>query len=110
MKDCYNSVLYGCEFFFEFDKNLYFLNEIARVENIKIVIKIHPNQQHCQKYLVNKYKFLIFSNSKINKLLKKAKATISFSSTVIEDSLISKVPVILLDLHNRYNHFKVKKI
>ena len=109
LKDCYNSVLYGCEYFFEFDKNLYFLNEIAKVENIKIVVKIHPNQQHCQKYLVNKYKFLIFSNSKINKLLKKAKATISFSSTVIEDSLISKVPVILLDLHNRYNHFRVKK-
>lgn len=109
LKDCYNSVLYGCEYFFEFDKNLYSLNEIAKEENIKIVVKIHPNQQHCQKYLISKYKFLIFSNSKINKLLKKAKATISFSSTVIEDSLISKVPVILLDLNNRYNHYKIKK-
>ena len=109
LKDCYNSVLYGCEYFFEFDKNLNFLNKFAKDKNIKIVVKIHPNQQHCQKYLVRKYKFLIFSNSKINKLLKKAKATISFSSTAIEDSLISKVPVILLDINNRYNHFKVKK-
>ena len=109
LKDCYNSVLYGCEYFFELDKNFNYLNQVAKEKYIKIVVKIHPNQQHCQKYLVNKYKFLIFSNSKITKLLKKAKATISFSSTVIEDSLISKVPVILLDLNNRYNHFRIKK-
>jgi len=109
LKDCYNSVLYGCEYFFEYDKNLNFLNQIAKEENIKIIVKIHPQQQHCQKYLIKKYKFLKFSNSKISKLLKKAKATISFSSTVIEDSLISKVPVILMDLNNRYNHFKINR-
>ena len=78
LKDCYNSVLYGCEYFFEYDKNLNFLNQIAKEENIKIIVKIHPQQQHCQKYLIKKYKFLKFSNSKINKLLKKQKRLFHF--------------------------------
>ena len=36
-------------------------------------------------------------------------ATISFSSTVIEDSLYSRVPVILLDRWNRYKHCDSEK-
>ena len=107
LKDCYNSVLHGCEYFFEFDKNLKNLNQIANLENIRIVVKLHPNQEHCQRYLVKKYKYLKFSKTKISKLLEKTIATISFSSTVIEDSLMSKVPVILLDLFKRYEHYKV---
>ena len=36
-------------------------------------------------------------------------ATLSFSSTVIEDSLNSKVPVILFDRWKRYRHCKIPK-
>ena len=35
--------------------------------------------------------------------------TISFSSTIIEDSLYSGVPVILFDRWNRYQHCNAEK-
>ena len=47
---------------------------------------------------------LKFTKEKINKVLKNVFVTISFSSTVIEDSLHSNVPVILLDRWKRYKH------
>ena len=31
--------------------------------------------------------------------------SLSFSSSIIEDSILSKVPVILFDSYNRYKHF-----
>ena len=42
--------------------------------------------------------------SKIEKVLEKSFVTISFSSTAIEDSLCSRVPVILFDQWRRYQH------
>ena len=55
-----------------------------------------------------------FTNKKISYALKNVFATISFSSTVIEDSLHSNIPVILLDRWKRYKHCEaeenVKKI
>ena len=47
---------------------------------------------------------LEFSKKKISSTFKNVLATISFSSTVIEDSLNSKCPVILLDRWKRYKH------
>ena len=41
---------------------------------------------------------------KINEVLKNVFVTISFSSTVIEDSLHSNIPVILFDRWKRYKH------
>ena len=41
---------------------------------------------------------------KISKIYSKAIATISFSSTVIDESLCSHTPVILYDPQSRYNH------
>ena len=45
-----------------------------------------------------------FQKKKINKVLNKSYVTLSFSSTVIEDSLSSECPVILLDRWKRYKH------
>ena len=41
-------------------------------------------------------------------LLNKSFVTISFSSTVIEDSLYSNVPVILFDRWGRYKHCRAE--
>ena len=46
----------------------------------------------------------MFSNKSLDRLFEKTSATISFSSTSIEDSLCSNIPVILFDRWNRYNH------
>ncbi len=50
------------------------------------------------------FKSLEFTKEKIDNVLKKTIVTISFSSTVIEDSLHSNIPVILFDRWKRYKH------
>ena len=47
---------------------------------------------------------LEFTQKKISEVLKNVFVTISFSSTVIEDSLYSNIPVILFDRWKRYKH------
>ena len=56
------------------------------------------------KILQKIFKNLEFSNKKISKSFDNIFATLSFSSTVIEDSLNSKCPLILLDRWKRYKH------
>ena len=100
---------YGIESFYEFFNNLEKLEKISNEMDIKICVKPHPiiqDQIHNLKKYFNK---LEFSRKKISLLLRSSIATISFSSTVIEDSLLSSVPVILFDTSNRYNHCNVSK-
>lgn len=100
-----NIHFWGQDLFFEFYNNLKFLNYLAKCKNLKILVKLHPNYQPFIKDFRNVFGYLLFSNKPINILLKNAEMCISFSSTVIEDSILSKVPVILFDNYNRYNHF-----
>ncbi len=103
-RDFLNMQYYGIETFYEFFNNLEELEKISNEMNIKVCVKTHPiiqDQIHNLKKYFNK---LEFSGKKISLLLKDSIATISFSSTAIEDSLSSSVPVILFDRLNRYNH------
>ena len=103
-RDFLNMQFYGIETFYEFFSNLQELEKISNEMNIKICVKPHPiiqDQIHNLKKYFNK---LEFSGKKISLLLRNSTATISFSSTAIEDSLASSVPVILFDKSNRYNH------
>ena len=51
----------------------------------------------------------MLTTKKIEKVLSQSFVTVSFSSTVIEDSLNSLVPVILFDPWNRYQHCDAEK-
>lgn len=104
LKDFSNSQFFGVEMFYEFNDNLRKLDDISGKDKIKIVVKVHPSQNHCIELLKKIYKNLMFSKKKIEILFKKSYATITFSSSVIEDSLNSKIPVILLDQWKRYVH------
>ena len=66
--------------------------------------KPHSSEYKSIKLLEKKFKYLTFSTEKISKALKFCFVTVSFSSTVIEDSLNSKIPVILFDRWKRYKH------
>ena len=99
-----NMQFYGIELFNEFYDNLSDLNNIAKELKIVICVKPHPQIQNQIKNLKKEFSHLYFSNKSIDALLEKCIATISFSSTVIEDSLNSSVPVILYDKSKRYNH------
>ena len=103
-RDFVNMQFYGIETFYEFFENLKLFNKLAKDENVKFLIKLHPNIQNLKKILQVKFKNLMFSNKSLDRLFEKTSATISFSSTSIEDSLCSNIPVILFDRWNRYNH------
>ncbi len=104
MKDFINYQFFGVEMFYEFYENLKVFNYLSEKENIKIIVKPHPSIVHLTKDLQKKFKNLIFSSEKVENLLKKSFLTISYSSTVIEDSICNKIPVILFDQWERYKH------
>lgn len=97
--------IYGCEMYYEFLDNLQFLNNLAN-KSIKIFVKLHPTIMNNEPSLSKIYTNLTFVNHKISYVLKKIDVTCSFSSSVIEDSLNMKIPVILLDRWKRYRHTK----
>ena len=96
----------GIDMFYEYWKTLELLNKIAKEDKRKIMIKIHPFIKNCESYLQKYFKFLKFSNNRIEILLKDAYALISLSSGTIEDALNSKVPVILFDQKKRYKQMR----
>ena len=76
--------------FYEYLENLNFLNNLAKNIDNEIIVKPHPTEFKCLDYLKNNYKNLKFSTKKINQLLCGSFVSVSFSSTVIEDSLHAK--------------------
>lgn len=103
-RDFVNTHFYGIETFYEFFDNLKFLNNYSKKNNLKITVKLHPAVIYLNSELSNNFKDLHFSTSNIKKLLTNSKALISFSSTVIEEALNFRIPIILLDRWKRYNH------
>ena len=95
---------YGVETFYEYFDNLMKFNEVAKNYNLTVIIKLHPSISHLQNKLEAIFKNMSFSNKKLEGLLTNATAMISFSSSAIEDSLCSRIPVILLDNWSRYKH------
>jgi len=104
LKDFENFQFLGVEMYYEFLNNLNFFNKLAQEYNLDFLVKIHPSENRCFDDLKQIFKNLKFTKKNISKVLKDAFVTISFSSTVIEDSLYSNVPVILFDRWKRYKH------
>ena len=96
---------HGVELFFEFYKNLELFNDLAKSNGYEILVNLHPSvSDYSLENLKELFKNLSFTKKKISSCLKRAFVTISYSSTVIEDSICSDVPVILFDNWNRYKH------
>ena len=95
----------GVELYFEFYKNLEILNKLGEDINFEIIVNLHPSVDDFSfENLKKLFKNLEFTKDKISTCLKKTFVTISFSSTVIEDSISSNIPVILFDNWKRYKH------
>ncbi len=108
-KDFGNMQFYGVETFYEFFKNLENLEKISLENHLKIIVKPHPTEFGSIKDLKALFPNLIFTKDENKKLFKKIFATVSFSSSIIEDSLNSGVPVILFDKRHRYIHCENEK-
>ena len=86
LKDFRNYQFHGVETYYEFVNNLYLLDDLSKKNNFNIVVKIHPRENRCFEDLKAILKSKIFKGS-LENLLEESMLTISFSSTVIEDSL-----------------------
>ena len=109
LKQFTNLQFLGVEMYYEFIKNLEILSKLSSEKKIGVIVKIHPSESKCINLLKKQFKNLIFTNDKIDKLFKICSATVSYSSSVIEDSLHNRVPVILFDQWKRYVQCKSKK-
>ncbi len=101
--------LCGVEMYYEFIDNLFFLEKFSRKNNYKFLVKLHPSAYGQIDILKKVFTKLEFSKEKISSAFDNILATISFSSTVIEDSLNSGCPVILLDRWKRYKHCEAEE-
>lgn len=108
-RDFLNLQFCGIETFYEIYENFNFLNQIQKKIKHKIVVNLHPNIEHLKNDLENIFKNINFTNNKISELLSKSLMLISFSSTVIEEALVNKIPVILFDPWKRYKHCDAEK-
>jgi len=110
LKSFTNLQYLGVDMFYEYWKILEDLNEICAKKNEKIVIKVHPQFKKYTTEIKKYFKSLVFSNKRIDKLLKNTSSLITLSSGTIEDALNSKIPVILYDPHNRYKQMQIHKV
>ena len=108
-RDFVNMQFYGIQTFFEIYKNLRDFNLLAKQKKFLFLIRLHPNISHCSKSLSKVFPYLKFHLGSLDDAVKKSFVTISFSSTVIEDTLNSGRPIILYDEFNRYSHYDSKK-
>ena len=104
LKDFENFQFLGVEMYYEFLDNLNLFNKLSKEHNLDFLVKPHPSENRCVDDLKKIFMNLEFTQKKISEVLKNVFATISFSSTVIEDSLHSNIPVILFDRWKRYKH------
>jgi len=95
---------YGVEMYYEFLENLNCLRKVKQTLEMPILVQLHPSARKEKFKLQKLFPEYVFSIKNITKSLKKAAVTISYSSTVIEDSLYSDVPVVLFDQWKRYQH------
>ncbi len=104
LKDFHNIQFFGVEMYYEFIDNLFFLENLSKKHNFKFLVNLHPSAYDNLQDLENLFTNIKFIRKNIEKALSSVFVTISFSSTAIEDSLISNCPVILLDRWKRYKH------
>ena len=103
-KNFFGMQFYGVETYYEFFSNMMDLSAAQSKIDHPIFIKLHPAAKQLKTQLEELFPALRFTEGNLENLLAKSLVTISFSSTVIEDSLHSKVPIILFDPWIRYQH------
>ncbi len=103
-KDFQNIQFLGVEMYYEYLDNLNFLNNFSKKNDLEIFVKNHPSISKFTELLQKRFTNLLFTDLQIQKILSKTSLTISFSSSVIEDSLHCHNPIILLDRWKRYKH------
>lgn len=86
------------------------VDALNRIANTKLVIRLHPGfdltNEELSLFLPKSDKYIVNKSGQFENILSAADLLISYSSTTIDEALINKIPVLLYDKWNRYNHFK----
>jgi hypothetical protein len=104
LKSFYGLQYFGVEMYYEFLEDLTCLVNLQESIGLPVLVQLHPSARESKDSLQKLFPQLKFSSNNISTCLKNSILTISYSSTVIEDALYSKVPVILFDQWKRYQH------
>ena len=99
----------GVETFYETLNLLSKINILAKNIEEKIYVKPHPGNFNSIEDFKIRYKNLHFTKESNKSLFKKIYVTITYSSSITEDSLYSNVPVILFDPYKRYKFCRAEE-
>ena len=87
------------------------IDVINEIPNIKLIIRFRPKKElsmdTLRSLLPKSKKYEISVDSNLIKDIKKSFLLVSFSSTVIEESIQYRIPVLLWGGTNRYKHINV---
>ena len=97
LKDFIGMQFFGVEMYYEFMENLSSLVKLQESTGLTVKVKLHPSASISRDNLQMLFPMLSFTTKNLSNCLKNSLLTISYSSTVIEDSLYSNIPVILFD-------------
>ncbi len=84
------------------------VSAVNKIDNARLIIRLHPgiDLNELRLFLPESDKYIINSSGQFKDVLSSADLLISYSSTTIDEALINKIPVLLYDKWNRYNHFQ----
>lgn len=109
-KDENNMKFFGVETFDEYISSTKDIIKIFQNKNLNLIIQPHPTLKNSmltddiKKLLQIKSRNVMISKDPFIKNLKNTLLLLSYSSTVIEEALLSDIPVAIYDRWNRYNH------
>lgn len=106
-----NFKFYGVETYDEYLETLFDLINFFSKSDYNLIIQPHPtlisniNFSSLRSYLNIKSENIIINKNSFQKNFEISNVIISYSSTVLEESLLSYKPIIIYDKWKRYNHF-----
>jgi len=115
-RERFNLRFHGFETFDEFLASAVDLvNATKDVEDVHVVIRLHPGKkispEDFASLLPNSDNLTVSSyQMPFYQILSICDLVISFSSTVIEDALQNRIPVLLYDRRNRYQHYEAYQL
>lgn len=88
------------------------VSAVNKIDNARLIIRLHPgfdlSNEELQFFLPESNRYIISKSGQFKDVLSVSDMLISYSSTVIDEALINKIPVLLYDKWDRYNHFQTE--
>ena len=86
------------------------IDTVNMMKNTRLIIRIHPgfylSDEEVIMLLPASNKYIINRKGPFTDVLAATDILISYSSTTIDEALLNRIPVLLYDKWNRYNHFQ----